>query len=242
MEKKENPWAFFQLPPFFTEQPAPGTLERQLEIWHSLLLDHAIYHSSRSPTNICTCLRHYDENSDIFYNPKLQRRMSPENARTVLRSFAAKHPNRVVKVISHSAGGKNEVEEVLVATHKEGLRAVEDGLLKSILENAGTTTAMLSQKGAVCTFEEMSQERVLSSQCPSKEQKWLAERTSNEDPLPCGSASRGGLPEDQAVRLLLKSQPYRSVAGSPFQSFAVTFFNMDGSDDEPYQGVKIGGR
>lgn len=241
-----NPWAFYGLPPFFTIQPAPGTLERQLSLWHNILLDHAIFYASAeqnaqgntSGGSSCPMVRVYNENSDVFYHPGLKRRVPPSGARTILQSFATQHPN--VAVVTCPGTDKSAATfEVLVATNKGGLRELEQSVLNWVLDmGEGTTTAMLSKKGAVITFDELVEGHAMwygrKANTP-----WIAERLTSTNPLPCKDT--GAVPEEQALRLLFKAQSYRAP-GSPFQPFAVTLFNLDGSDEEPYQGLKLGGR
>lgn len=246
---KENPWGFYGLPPFFTEQPAPGTLERQLSLWHTLILDHAIYYAqqnSSSSSSKCPVVRLYDEHSDIFANPELQRRMPPQAARQVLLSLATQHPNEAV-VVTPTLG--DPPLEVLVSSARGGLKALEDGVLKWVLElGEGTTTSMLSTKGAVFTFEEMADQKALlygfSKNDPSKNntsssKSWIADRLCGTTPLPCKDV--GAVSEEQALRLMFKAQPNRIGGGTPWKPFAITLFNLDGTEEEPYQGVKIGG-
>eukprot|EP00796_Vickermania_ingenoplastis_P005004 gene5004-3599_t len=227
-KNKDNPWAFYGLPPFFTEQPAPGTLERQTALWSALLLDHAVYYGSQSkeggrgPALFARC--------DIFANQELKRRLSTDGARTVLHAFAAQHPN--VAVIT-----RKEPLQVLVAANRGGLQELEQSLLNWVMDmGEGTTTTMLAKKGAVLTFEEMAEQKALHYGRSIKTE--LTERVSATSPLPCGDT--GAITEEQAVRLLFAAQKYRT-SGSPLHPFGVTLFNLDGSDGEPYQGVKLGG-
>lgn len=246
---KENPWAFYGLPPFFTVQPAPGTLERQLSLWHNILLDHAICYAGAgqqsqgaegfSSSHSCPLVRVYNENSDVFYHSGLKRRVPPSGARTILQSFATQHPNEVVV----TCPGKEKSAatfEVLVATNKGGLRELEQSVLNWVLEmGEGTTTAMLSKNGAVITFDELVEGHALSYGRKANNAAWIADRVTSTNPLPCKDC--GAVTEEQALRLLFKAQSYRAP-GSPLQPFAITLFNLDGTDEEPYQGLKLGGR
>lgn len=253
---KENLWGFYGLPPFFTEQPASGTLERQLTLWHALLLDHAIYYASKATSSTPPSfpfIRLYDEHSDIFVNPELQRRMPPQAARQVLLTLATQHPTEAV--IVPSAPGESPLQ-VLVASTRGGLKELEEGVLRWVLElGEGTTTTMLKSKGAVFTFEEMVEKKALfyglgKYPCSSSANDGggshssvgasvVAERLSSTTPLPCKDL--GTISEEQALRLLFKAQQNRIGSATPWKSFAITLFNLDGTDEEPYQGVKIGG-
>lgn len=248
----ENPWAFYGLPPFFTEQPAPGTLERQLSLWHKLILDHAIYYGQMtSSTSSCSMVRMYDEHSDIFANVELQRRMPPKAARQVLLTLATEHPNEAVVVTPSPNDGPLEI---LVASIRGGLKELEQGVLDWVLElGEGTTTTMLSSKGAVFTFEEMVEKKALSygltknhSRRGSKNREgksgsssWVAERLSSTAPLPCKDV--GAISDEQTLRVMFKAQPNRIGSEIPWKPFGITLFNLDGTEKEPYQGVKIGG-
>lgn len=231
---KDNPWAFYGLPPFFTEQPSPATLERQSTLWHSLILDHAVYYSSKlsSSSSSCAVARVYDQDSDVFLHSEIKRRLPPDSARSILLSLASRHPNQAVLTRKEA----NRVQ-VLVATNRGGLRELEQSLLSWVLEmGEGTTTTMLAKKGAVVTFEEMAEQKALHYGQGTKPGN-LLERLSSTTPVPAPDA--GSVTEENAIRLLLTAQKYRS--GSPLEPFAVTLFNLDGSDEEPYQGVKLGG-
>ncbi|CAD2214108.1 ESCRT-II complex subunit VPS25 [Angomonas deanei] len=224
-------WGFFNLPPFFTAQPASTTLERQCSLWSSLLLDHATYHASerKGDPSICPVLRVYNANSDIFFNPSLNRRLHAHGARVMLETSITQYPNHVAKV---SDDGDNF--SVLVATNKGGLKELEQSLLSWILEmGQGTTTAALSKKGAVMTFDELSE-----SQCLTYNQKTVTflPRTSSEK-VSVGDV--GALNQENAIRVFLEALNNRPV--SVMQPFKITLFNLDGSNKQPYQGVKFGG-
>lgn len=223
-------WAFFQLPPFFTQQPAAATLERQTSLWASLLLDHASYHARQSKTGTCAVLRYYSSTSDIFQNAKTNRRLAPEGAATMLEALVRLHPNHAVVV---SNGGPEDFS-VLVATTVGGLKELEQSLLSWILEmGQGTTTAMLAKKGVVMTFDELAESKCL--QYKLSKLAFLT-RTSDE-PVPVGDV--GALGEEQAIRCFLQALNHRPV--SVMQPFKITLFNMDGSSKQPYEGVKFGG-
>lgn len=222
-------WSFFQLPPFFTAQPAAVTLQRQTELWANLLLDHASHHARQSPSGTSRVLRFYHTNSEIFYNPRLSRRLPSDGARAMLEALVAGHPNRAVVVADE--GGELSV---LVTTNAGGMKELEESLLAWIMEmGQGTTTAMLMKNGAVMTFDELAEGRCLEYKQPKDH---FAPRLSG-DAVPV--ADVGALTEEQAVRTLLQSLNNRPV--SIMRPFKITLFNMDGSEKQPYDGVKFGG-
>ncbi|GET93092.1 hypothetical protein, conserved [Leishmania tarentolae] len=224
-------WSFFGLPPFFTEQHSPATLNRQCTLWSNLLLDHAIYHAqctTGSDTN--ALLRFYTTQSDIFYNPVINKRLSPEAAHTMLQSLVARHPNHAVVV---SDGGPRDFS-VLVCTTEDGFKGMEETLLRYILDHGEVqTTAMLSKKGTVMTFDELASGTALGY--GQTHRKYLA-RFSSAAVL---VADVGRLSEEQAIRMYLHALNHRPV--SSMRPFKVTLFNLDGTTTQPYQGVKFGG-
>lgn len=234
-------WSFFGLPPFFTEQHSPATLDRQCTLWSNLLLDHAVYHAQRTRSSSKSgsgggaedanaLLRFYTAHSDVFYNPAINKRLSPEAAHTMLQALVTRHPNHAVVV---SDNGSSDFS-VLVCTTKGGLKAMEEGLLRFILDNGAVqTTALLSTKGTVMTFDELAGGTALSYEQPNTV---YLDRFSNA-PVPVADVGR--LSEEQAIRTYLHALDHRPV--SAMRPFKVTLFNLDGSDTQPYQGVKFGG-
>lgn len=232
MAPPSDHWSFFQLPPFFTEQPAPATRERQVALWAALILDHAAYHARQNKKDACPMVRTYTTSSDIFYNSKLRRRLQPAAVRAILEGLIAHHPNYAVAVNAEDDDSDEFV--VLVATNDGGLKQLEQTLLSWILEmGQGTTTAALAKKGAIMTFDELAESRCL--QYKHNPVAFLA-RTSSET-VPVGDV--GALGEEQAVRLFLEALNNRPV--SVMQPFKITLFNLDGCSKQPYQGVKFGG-
>ncbi|KAG5489176.1 hypothetical protein GH5_00037 [Leishmania sp. Ghana 2012 LV757] len=224
-------WSFFGLPPFFTEQHSPVTLDRQSTLWSNLLLDHAIYHAQRTAGgDTSALLRFYTTYSDIFYNPAINKRLSPDAAHTMLQALVARHPNHAVVV---SDGGPKDFS-VLVCTTEDGLKGVEERLLRYILDHGEVqTTAMLSKKGTVMTFDELAGGKALSY--GQARPMYLARFSSADVPV----ADVGRLSEEQAIRTYLHALDHGLMsAGRPFK---VTLFNLDGSTTQPYQGVKFGG-
>ncbi|XGW23311.1 hypothetical protein V3C99_005498 [Haemonchus contortus] len=70
------PWQY-DFPPFFTLQPTLATREKQLETWASLVIDYA-QHNKIFTLDVAEVA-----NSELFYNQKLNRRLSPEGIRAV---------------------------------------------------------------------------------------------------------------------------------------------------------------
>lgn len=229
-------WSFFGLPPFFTEQHSPATLDRQCTLWSNLILDHAVYHAQRTRSGSSknddanALLRFYTSHSDVFYNPTINKRLSAEAAHTMLQSLVARHPNHAVVV---SDNGPSD-SSVLVCATEGGLKEMEEVLLRYILDNGAVqTTAMLSTKGTVMTFDELAGGSALSYGQPNP--KYLARLSTAEVPV----ADVGRLSEEQAIRTYLHALDNRPV--SAMRPFKVTLFNLDGSTTQPYQGVKFGG-
>ncbi|CCW59921.1 unnamed protein product [Phytomonas sp. EM1] len=221
-------WDFFQLPPFFTQQPAPLSLERQITLWGSLILDHATYHAKRRPVGACPVLRCYSANSDIFYNPSIQRRLPPAGARVMLEGLVAQHSN-------HCAVLNADADDftVLVATNKGGFSELEQSLSSWLLEaGQGTTLAMLEKKGAVMTFDELAE-----GKCLEYKLQPVIFLDCSPDKVPIGDV--GVLNYELAIRSFLEV-----LANNPnifVRPLRITLFNLDGSNKRPYQGVKFGG-
>lgn len=222
-------WSFYQLPPFFTLQPAPVARDRQVNLWTSLILDHASDSAARTPNLHSVLLRFYNTDSDIFNNAKIGRRLSPEAARVVLEALVAQHPNDAVVVT------EDENFAVLVATTEGGIREIEQSLLSWILEmGQGTTTAMLAKQGAVMTFDELAEGKCLQYNVGIPRYR---PRSSQDAVL--ASSNIGLLSEEQAARTFLQVLTHRPV--SVMKPFKITLFNLDGSSKQPYEGVKFGG-
>lgn len=239
-------WLFFELPPFFTKQHAPATLSRQSELWCSLILDHATYHAARSSQDVSNVLRFYNTHSDIFYNPAIGKRLSPESAYHMLQSLVALYPNHAVTVVDEGPTNYS----VLVAPTIGGLKEMEESLLKFILDNGDAqTTAMLAKKGTVMTFDEMANGNALT--CAQAKPKYMARSASStagsSSSSSAATAAAGMVPvrdvaaisREQAVRTFLHALHHRPV--SVMRPYKITLFNLDGSDAQPYQGVKFGG-
>ncbi|EKF27795.1 dolicholphosphate-mannose synthase, putative [Trypanosoma cruzi marinkellei] len=236
MSIEPDHWSFFQLPPFFALQPGPTALARQTSLWGNAIIDHAAYHAPMTRPGVCPFLRLYKSTSDVFRNPSLNRRLPPEAATRMLESLVTQHPNHCAVVLSGDEKGENDGTEfaVLLACNESGLKGLEQALLSWILDRgAGTTTAHLAQKGVVMTFDELAESNCLAYR---RDREPFLNRLSAA-PVPVGDV--GALSDEQAIRTLLhslKSRPLSSL--SPIH---ITLFNMDGSDRQPYEGVKFGG-
>ncbi|KAG5489910.1 hypothetical protein JKF63_00027 [Porcisia hertigi] len=224
-------WSFFELPPFFTGQHSAATLNRQSTLWSNLLLDHAIYHAQQTSGGGTNAIfRFYTTHSDIFYNPAINKRLGLEAAHTMLQSLVARHPNHAVVV---SDGGPSDFS-VFVCTAEDGLKGAEERLLRFILDHGEVqTTAMLSKKGTVMTFDELACGTALSY--GQARPTYLARLSAAAVPV----SDVGRLSEEQAIRTYLHALEHRPV--SAMRPFKVTLFNLDGSTTQPYQGVKFGG-
>ncbi|KAG8347836.1 putative ESCRT II complex subunit [Trypanosoma vivax] len=229
MTVEPNHWNFFKLPPFFTMQPAAAALARQVTLWEDLIMDHAAHHARLTNRGVCSHLRLYSSTSDVFRNNALRRRLPPEDATKILSSLASRRLSHCISV--EDANGDYSV---LVACNEGGLAAIEQSLLAWILERgAGTTAASLAQNGAVMTFDELVEGQCLVYK---RENEPMICRLAQDD-VPVGDV--GALTEEQAVRTLLKALATRPA--SIRWPYRITFFNLDGSSVEPYQGVKFGG-
>ncbi|KAH9582007.1 ESCRT-II complex [Trypanosoma melophagium] len=231
MANEVSHWSFFQLPPFFTLQPAPASFERQVSLWGNLIMDHAVFHTPLSKPGACSFLRLYKSTSDVFRNQSLNRRLAPSAAGQMLEFLATQQPNHTALVSS----GDSKGVALLVATNLGGFKEIEQSLLSWILDRgAGTTTAHLAQSGVVMTFDELASSNCLSYK---RDHDPIMSRISHETSIPVEDVAT--LSDEQAVRTLLQALKSRPV--SLLSPFRITFFNLDGTEREPYEGVKFGG-
>ncbi|KEG12207.1 putative dolicholphosphate-mannose synthase [Trypanosoma grayi] len=231
MGTEVNHWSFFQLPPFFTLQPGPAALMRQVSLWGNLIMDHAAYHAPHTRRGSCRFLRLYKTTSDVFRNPSISRRLPADAARRMLEALVTQQPNFCAAVRSDD---DDKEFAVLVACNAGGLKEIEESLLSWLLDSgAGTTTEHLARSGVVMTFDELAEGNCLAY---NRARDPLMGRLT-QDPVPIPDV--GTLSEEQAVRAFLQALMTRPV--SVLRPFRITFFNLDGSERQPYQGVKFGG-
>ncbi|CAE1331094.1 VPS25 [Acanthosepion pharaonis] len=83
MAEFEWPWQY-NFPPFFTIQPNIDTRKKQLEAWCFLIHDYCKHHKlySLDVTEI--------QSSDLFYNKKINRKLSSDSLLTVLDELKKK--------------------------------------------------------------------------------------------------------------------------------------------------------
>ncbi|RNF11865.1 putative dolicholphosphate-mannose synthase [Trypanosoma rangeli] len=236
MSDEPDHWSFFQLPPFFTLQPGTTALARQKCLWGNLILDHAAHHALNTRPGLCSFLRLYKSTSDVFRNPSLNRRLPPGAARQMLEFLVAQNPIHCVVVSTDDDNNENDDENfaVLLACNVGGLKEIEQALLSWILDRgAGTTIAHVAQKGVVMTFDELVENKCLTY---GRDREPVLSRSS-ASPVPIGDV--GALSEEQAIRTLLHSLKNRPL--STLHPICITLFNLDGSERQPYEGVKFGG-
>jgi ESCRT-II complex subunit VPS25 len=229
-------WVFFDLPPMYTMQPVPGTLQRQLSMWADILLDHAASGMDHNvaDSSRCSVLRLYSTSSPIFANNTIQRALKPDDARNVLEALVANYPQHCAQVSS-----KREGYSVLIACNEGGFSSIEQSILLWLLEESGnaTTTAELAKSGVVLTFDELVDGRCLYYKTLDRP---LSRPTAAHMPASLRESLCGVVSDEVALRALLDS--VRERPNSALGSFKVTLFNLDGSDTTPYQGIKLGGR
>lgn len=83
MSQFTYPWEY-NFPPFFTIQPNIETRKAQFEVWRSLLVDYC-YHHNLHKLNIRDQL-----NKAPFYNERIDRRLSLEDARSIIADLVSK--------------------------------------------------------------------------------------------------------------------------------------------------------
>ncbi|RNF23039.1 putative dolicholphosphate-mannose synthase [Trypanosoma conorhini] len=236
MSSEPDHWSFFQLPPFFTLQPGPTALARQKSLWGNLIMDHAAHYAPQTKPGFCPFLRLYKSTSDVFRNPSVNRRLPPGAARQMLESLVTQSPNHCAVLPTGGNTDENNDENfaVLLACNVGGLKEIEQALLSWILDRgAGTTTAHLAQKGVVMTFDELVENKCLTYR--RDREPFLSRRST----APVNVGDVGALSEEQAIRTLLDCLKNRPL--SALRPIRITLFNMDGSERQPYEGVKFGG-
>ncbi|KAI5744643.1 vacuolar protein-sorting-associated protein 25 [Diaphorina citri] len=77
MSDVQWPWQY-NFPPFFTLQPNEETRKKQLEAWRDLVLE---YHKK---TKTCIIDIQEADNTALFFNPAISRKLSPEGINAVL--------------------------------------------------------------------------------------------------------------------------------------------------------------
>ncbi|XP_014782407.1 vacuolar protein-sorting-associated protein 25 [Octopus bimaculoides] len=83
MAEFQWPWQY-NFPPFFTIQPNFDTRKKQLEAWCYLILDYCKYHK-------IYCLDVTESQSSVlFYNKKLNRKLSTDSLMTILDELKKK--------------------------------------------------------------------------------------------------------------------------------------------------------
>jgi hypothetical protein len=244
-EEQVPHWVMYQLPPFFTLQPVPATLQRQLSMWASVVLEHAAYHAARAvpPTEAAT-MRLYTSSSALFSSAKLHRELPHDAVQQLFEFMAEKFSNRCALQSNPESGGVL----LLVACVQGGLASLETELFRWVLEESAsaTTAADLAKTGAVLTFDELVEGRCLSSSNdgksalavdPQEVHRAAAHMPSELREQPSGAAS-----DEAVLRTFLHHLSDRGSSDtSTLSSFRIRLFNLDGNNEPPYDGVKIGG-
>lgn len=248
-------WFMSRLPPFYTLQPVPATLHKQLALWSQLLLDHAFFRAATTALGECASIRVYTSSCDLFSNQAIHRALSKDAAASVL-VYAAEHfPERCALL---APGGSDEEDSsLLVSTIRGGLTAQETAVYRWVLDESScaTTTTDLAKTGVVLTFDELVEEKCLGYVPPALDSILFKPQWSTEIAEKMrgamGAVARktaGSCSEESAVRALMQHLSCKSSVSSPHgcaaslsQSYRVLLFNLDGTDEPPYQGVKIGG-
>lgn len=237
-------WTMCQFPPFYTMQPVPATLQRQLSLWANVLVHHAIfsYETERTSTSGTTPIpiRLFTSSDTVFVHEALQRTLPRDAAELVLAYMADHMPQRCMWV-----DGVADSRMLMVVCCEGGWASVENAFFDFILEDSSsaTTAADLQKNGVVVTFDELVDEAACFSRLSSLPPSPLMNKYGSiiaASPLaakPCGRCTL-----EQAIRAtaaVLSDRMHQRSSQPP--RFAVQCFNMDGSTTGPYEGVKIGG-
>jgi len=220
-------WVYYDLPPFFTLQPIPATLQKQQRLWTSVILDHAAWASSHK--GYSSVLRLYTPRCELFTNSRLKMTLPQDAAHALLENISTANTSHTAMIDDHGQVA------LLVTTAVGGLAGVEEGLVKWLLrEGSATTLTDLEKNGVVMTFDELVERKCLAG-VPIGAVAPLPPSLTVAD-----FAAIGRLTDEQAIRSLLTVLRGRPV--STTKPLRITLFNLDGSQKEPFQGVKFGGQ
>lgn len=253
----------YRFPPFYTLQPVPATLQKQLSMWANLLLQHAWYRysaerrvskqsgSTTSADGRAAAphpVRLYTPNSDFFTNEALPRTL-PKDAASMVLAYLAEHvPHRCAWVQTHegsSSQDRTASQSLLVACCEGGLEALETAFFDFILEDStsATTSADLRKNGVVTTLDELLSEGCLN-RVSALSPVAAIDRSATQVEATLGhvlaSKSSGLCTTEQALRAILSYLSERTIQRRSPPSFAVRMFNLDGGDEPPFEGIKIG--
>ncbi|CUG91231.1 vacuolar protein-sorting-associated protein 25, putative [Bodo saltans] len=246
-EQQQVPhWIMYQLPPFFTLQPVPATLQRQLTMWASVVFEHAAFHATRAkPPVESSMMRLYTTSSGLFTSSKLHRELPHDAIQQLFEFMAEKFSNRCALQSSPESVGIS----LLVACVQGGLGALESELYRWVLEESAsaTTATDLAKTGAVLTFDELVEGRCLLTSSSNTNHSLLVDskeihRAASHMPAELREQSSGAASEEVVLRAFLHHLWDRGPGdNATLSSFRIRLFNLDGSSEPPYDGVKIGG-
>ena len=237
----------YELPPFFTLQPVPATLQQQLKMWAQLLLlqaeaayfIHMVSKGAAVGDDVIPWCSTFDAHSPIFRSSTLnpQRKLSGEGVSMVFQYMLEAHSGRVI-VSSPSGAPENQCIHVFAIPIQE---ALEQTLVRWLHDQG----QLLSEGGSVCTIDELLEERTLDVKqaLRTNSTSLLAGdgRVSGEKLLSLVSPSFASA--EPLLRALLNhlatTQASAAASRSNGVGLKVVLFNLDGSDTLPYQGVKF---
>ncbi|KAF2401177.1 putative vacuolar protein-sorting-associated protein [Trichodelitschia bisporula] len=137
--------AHYNFPPFFTLQPNPLTRSSQLETWSTHILSYCRHHRIFTLTLIDAL------STPLFHNTILKKKLSLNDARTVLNWMASKEGGERIEWIG-GKGGKESKCWVFWRRPEEWADAV------------GSWVEATGQKGVVFTLYELGQGEATRSQ------------------------------------------------------------------------------
>lgn len=230
----------YQLPPFFTLQPVPATLLKQLSMWAAVVLDHASVRAMHAkPPGESVDMRLYAASSPLFSSAKLRRALSEESVQQLFEYMADKFPNQCA-LLRPPEATLGDGSMLLVSCVHGGFETIEKRFYRWVLEESAsaTTVADLSKTGVVLTFDELAEGRCLTS----LDRPTLHLSGPPLVPDDIRDQQSGAASDEVILRVFLQLLSDRSMKhASTGHSFRVRLFNLDGSSDPPYDGVKIGG-
>ncbi|KAE9418594.1 hypothetical protein Angca_008034, partial [Angiostrongylus cantonensis] len=137
------PWQY-DFPPFFTLQQTLVTREKQLETWASLVIDYT-QHNKIYTLDVAEVA-----NSELFYNQKLNRRLSPEGIRAVFEYLEQKKHIEwldIGKTRCHIYWRRPDEWAALIYTWAVSNELIEEGDTVIIYVTFDSTHAIIARRG-----------------------------------------------------------------------------------------------
>lgn len=229
------------LPPFYTLQPVPATLETQLQLWGQLI---ASYTAAVAATRGCCCALRFEHDSPIFNNKRIGRRLGAEGTAAVLEHAVHALASQSILLLDAPP-----MRRVVVAS----LPIVD------LFERVASWVRAQGQLGtgtaAVHTIDELVAEDAMGLQGPSSPSLLLPSPLSPVDNAASPLMGAAGVAEavegacaaspaafrltpEELLRVVLNEFSSGRRRGGA-SGTRVALFNLDGSATAPFEGAKF---